>query len=82
MRRFKASGEILVSGVGSAEVELEDRPRIISVRFSDDDRYHHHPCDHHHDKLGWRVEESRRHTTLIIWYEVAGIREVEWIAEF
>jgi hypothetical protein len=91
------TGELTVSGKGSASIPLSGRPREVSVRFKHD----HHPfppCDHHdHDKLSHRItfqdEDPREHRRLnhvhhdrlfflLIEWDVHDIREVVWVAVY
>ena len=70
------SGELIVSGIGQAQFELDLPPIRISVYFNDAGEIIV-PCNpHYHDKLDWAINGS----ILTVKWEVAGIREIKYKA--
>jgi hypothetical protein len=85
------SGELLVTGKDSVDIELRDHPDEVEVKFIDDIVIV--PCDHHHhDNLQWEVrrlhrtgrqvtKHHRKHFyVLTITWQVTGVRKICWEA--
>jgi hypothetical protein len=89
-------GEIVATGKGEVEIVLGSKhPHEVEVFFAD--KPVHVPCDHHHDKLHWEVHNRHHHHqhdlkhehchhednfVLIIRWDVAGVRVIEWEIEY
>lgn len=72
------SGELIVTGKDEISVILRGIPAKVHVHFE-----HEHeavPCNpHHHDELSWELNTSNPlKISLIISWEVTGVREIKW----
>jgi len=87
------SGELLVTGKDSVDIELHDHPDHVDVEFIDDVVVV--PCDHHHqDHLEWEVRRvhhvarasvkhhRKHHYVLTIKWHVTGIRKIKWTVAY
>jgi hypothetical protein len=89
------SGELTVTGNNSTRIPLAGWPRQVIVRFEREHEHEPVPCNpHHHDRLEYEIigvdEDHHDHRRpghhhhdrqyfLVIRWEVAAIREIEWI---
>jgi hypothetical protein len=73
------SGELLVIGSDTYEVELKRHPTSVKVYF--EDACEIVPCSpNHFDDLQWDVDTHHGVTTLTISWKVTGERKIIWIA--
>lgn len=74
------SGELFVTGKDEAKVALSGFPSKVKVFFVGEPTII--PCNpHHRDRLDWEVHRSHAHHggfTLIIKWEVTGVRKIEY----
>jgi len=72
------SGELIVIGNGTAQIQLTGQPIRMSVYFDDEGEIIV-PCNpHYHDTLDWVINGS----ILTINYQVSGIRAIKWNVGF
>lgn len=76
------SGEILVVGNDSIQIDLRRRgkPDTVLVEFKDSP--HHHPCNPHHDKLEWEIHNRHHKLVLVIKWNVQSARTIIWAVSF
>lgn len=84
------SGELFVIGKDKAVIHLRDFPSHLVVSFKDECEII--PCNpHHYDSLEWEVclphhhhhtHHSTHHFTLVIKWQVTGVREIHWAAYY
>lgn len=78
------SGEFNVIGKDEVQVSLLGFPSKVKVEFTDHCMVI--PCNpHHRDSLEWEVVRTHHHHggfTLIIKWEVTGVRDIKWTAWF
>jgi hypothetical protein len=77
-------GELQVSGKDKIKIDLHGFPREVKVEFAGEDFVI--PCNpHHHDFVEFEVHASN-HTKhgfiLIISWDVAGVRQVNWSVHY
>jgi hypothetical protein len=73
-----ASGELIVTGNGAAQIQLIGQPVRMNVYFDDEGEIIV-PCNpHYYDKLDWTISGN----VLTINYQVYGVRAIKWDVGF
>lgn len=68
------SGQLIVTNLGEAKIQLNGVPVQMNVTFTDGGEIFI-PCDPHlNDKLDWVINKD----ILTIKWNVSGIREIKW----
>jgi hypothetical protein len=74
------SGELIVTGRDKIKIPLSGFPQKVSVHFVDEGLII--PCNpHHRDMVSYDVHHAHDHHgkfTLLISWEVTGVREIKW----